>query len=93
MFGRKPTEQNLSPVEDASDAMVGATAITPSYDSGLIGTTQGEFGRLVAILQEWLPQMANMDMVLDTGALVGQLARPIDNSLGTRQKNRKRGNA
>lgn len=86
-------EQNLSPVEDASDAMVGATAITPSYDSGLIGTTQGEFGRLVAILQEWLPQMANLDMVLDTGALVGQLARPIDNSLGTRQKNRRRGNA
>ena len=86
-------EQNLSPVEDASDAMVGATAITPSYDSGLIGTTQGEFGRIVAILQEWLPQMTNMDMVLDTGALVGQLARPIDNSLGTRQKNRKRGNA
>lgn len=86
-------ERNLSPVEDASDAMVGATAITPSYDSGLIGTTQGEFGRLVAILQEWLPQMTNIDMVLDTGALVGQLARPIDNSLGTRQKNRKRGNA
>jgi hypothetical protein len=86
-------EQNLSPVEDASDAMVGATAITPSYDSGLIGTTQGEFGRLVAILQEWLPQMTNIDMVLDTGALVGQLARPIDNSLGTRQKNRRRGNA
>lgn len=86
-------EKNLSPVEDASDAMVGATAITPSYDSGLIGTTQGEFGRLVAILQEWLPQMTNIDMVLDTGALVGQLARPIDNSLGTRQKNRRRGNA
>ena len=86
-------EQNLSPVEDASDAMVGATAITPSYDSGLIGTTQGEFGRLVAILQEWLPQLSNLDMVLDTGALVGQLARPIDNSLGTRQKNRRRGNA
>ena len=86
-------ERNLSPVEDASDAMVGATAITPSYDSGLIGTTQGEFGRLVAILQEWLPQMTNIDMVLDTGALVGQLARPIDNSLGTRQKNRRRGNA
>lgn len=86
-------ERNLSPVEDASDAMVGATAITPSYDSGLIGTTQGEFGRLVAILQEWLPQLGNLDMVLDTGALVGQLARPIDNSLGTRQKNRRRGNA
>lgn len=86
-------EKNLNPVEDASMAMADATAFTPSTNSGLIGTTEGEFGRIVAILQEWLPQMTNMDMVLDTGALVGQLARPIDNSLGTRQKNRKRGNA
>lgn len=86
-------ERNLSPVEMASDAMADATAFTPSTNSGLIGTTEGEFGRIVAILQEWLPKMTDMDMVLDTGALVGQLARPIDNSLGTRQKNRKRGNA
>ena len=86
-------EKNLNPVEDASMAMADATAFTPSTNSGLIGTTEGEFGRIVAILQEWLPQMTNMDMVLDTGALVGQLARPIDNSLGTRQKNRRRGNA
>lgn len=86
-------EKNLNPVEDASMAMADATAFTPSTNSGLIGTTEGEFGRIVAILQEWLPKMTDMDMVLDTGALVGQLARPIDNSLGTRQKNRKRGNA
>lgn len=86
-------EKNLNPVEDASMAMADATAFTPSTNSGLIGTTEGEFGRIVAILQEWLPQMTDMDMVLDTGALVGQLARPIDNSLGTRQKNRRRGNA
>lgn len=86
-------EKNLNPVEDASMAMADATAFTPSTNSGLIGTTEGEFGRIVAILQEWLPQMTNIDMVLDTGALVGQLARPIDNSLGTRQKNRRRGNA
>lgn len=86
-------EKNLNPVEDASMAMADATAFTPETNSGLIGTTEGEFGRIVAILQEWLPKMTDMDMVLDTGALVGQLARPIDNSLGTRQKNRKRGNA
>ena len=50
-------EKNLNPVEDASMAMADATAFTPSTNSGLIGTTEGEFGRIVAILQEWLPQI------------------------------------
>ena len=86
-------EKNLSPVEMASDAMAGATAFTPSYGTGLIGTTQGEMGRLVAILQEWLPQLSNLDIVLDSGALVGELSRTIDSSLGARQRNRERGNA
>ena len=87
-------ESNLGSVETAADAMVGATAITPTFgNTGLLGATEGEFGRLTAILQEWLPQMTNMDIVLDSGALVGELSRPIDSSLGARQKNRERGNA
>lgn len=86
-------ESNLGSVESAADAMAGATAITPSYGTGLIGTTEGEFGRLNAVLQEWLPQLSNLDIVLDSGALVGELSRTIDSSLGSRQKNRERGNA
>ena len=87
-------ESNLRPVQSAADAMVGVTAINPTFgNTGLLGATEGEFGRLTAILQEWLPQMSNLDIVMDTGALVGSLSRPIDNSLGTRQKNRERGNA
>ena len=87
-------DSNLRPVQSAADAMVGATAITPTFgNTGLLGATEGEFGRLTAILQEWLPQMTNMDIVLDSGALVGELSRPIDSSLGARQKNRERGNA
>lgn len=87
-------ESNLGSVQTAADAMVGATAITPPFgNTGLLGATEGEFGRLTAILQEWLPQMTNMDIVLDSGALVGELSRPIDSSLGARQRNRERGNA
>lgn len=86
-------ENNLRPIQSAADAMTGATAITPTFNTGLLGATEGEFGRLTAILQEWLPQLSNLDIVMDTGALVGSLSRTIDNSLGTRQKNRERGNA
>ena len=87
-------ESNLGSVENAADAMIGATAITPTFgNTGLLGTTEGEFGRLSAILQEWLPQLSNMDIVLDSGELVGSLSRTIDSSLGSRQKNRERGNA
>lgn len=87
-------ESNLRSVETAADAMVGATAITPTFgNTGLLGATEGEFGRLNAVLQEWLPQLSNMDIVLDSGALVGELSRTIDSSLGSRQRNRERGNA
>ena len=86
-------EGNLSPVQSAADAMVGATDITPTFSTGLLGATEGEFGRLNAVLQEWLPQLSNMDIVLDSGALVGELSRTIDSSLGSRQRNRERGNA
>ena len=85
---------NLGMVEGASDAMYGATTAVSSTDnSGLIGTTEGEFGRVAAILQEWLPQMTNMDIILDSGALVGELTYDIDRSMGRRQTGRERGNA
>lgn len=87
-------ENNLGAVQNAADAMAGATAITPTFgNTGLLGATEGEFGRLNAVLQEWLPQLSNLDIVLDSGALVGELSRTIDSSLGSRQKNRERGNA
>ena len=58
-----------------------------------VGYLQAEFARLVAILEEWFPQLTNMDIVLDSGALVGELSPTIDSSLGARQKGRERGNA
>lgn len=38
--------------------------------------------RLYALLSEYLPMFANMQMVLDSGALVGELAQPLNEELG-----------
>ena len=38
--------------------------------------------RILALLSDYIPQLGNQKIVLDTGALVGEIAEPIDNALG-----------
>jgi hypothetical protein len=40
------------------------------------------FDRLMDFLQTYIPYMANMKLVTDTGALVGELAPAMDVQLG-----------
>ncbi len=47
--------------------------------------------KAVDILDEYLPEMANMRVVLDTGATVGGMAPAIDAALGRRAKNESEG--
>ncbi len=47
--------------------------------------------KAVDILDEYLPEMANMRVVLDTGATVGGMAPAIDAALGRRAKMKARG--
>lgn len=39
-------------------------------------------GEIVNIISRYLPQMANMQVVLDTGTFIGHLTPKIDNELG-----------
>lgn len=48
--------------------------------------------RILAILAEYLPGMSNMQLVTDTGALVGALAPGIDSRLGDITRRRARAN-
>lgn len=48
-------------------------------------------GMIYALLSEYLPGIANMQMVTDTGALVGQLAAPMDRELASRLVKKRRG--
>lgn len=48
--------------------------------------------RILALLSDYIPQLGNQKIVLDTGALVGEIVEPIDNALGeiSEAKNRNR---
>lgn len=40
---------------------------------------------------QYMPQMANMQLVMDSGAIVGELAPGMDAALGKMAKRRERG--
>ena len=48
--------------------------------------------RILALLSDYIPQLGNQKIVLDTGALVGEIAEPMDDALGeiadAKQRNR-----
>ena len=48
--------------------------------------------RILALLSDYIPQLGNQKIVLDTGALVGEIVEPMDDALGERadakQRNR-----
>lgn len=48
-------------------------------------------GEIVNIISKYLPQMANMQVVTDTGVLAGQMAPKIDKILGGIGNNKRRG--
>lgn len=53
---------------------------------------QAQLARLTAVVQEYLPQTANMQMVLDDGTLVGALTPGINTQLGQLEMLAERGN-
>lgn len=48
------------------------------------------FDKLFAIMEEYFPQFANMQLVTDTGALVGEIAPAMDEQLGEIQRRKER---
>jgi len=46
------------------------------------GDIDGKISRLISILEEYLPGIADRDMVMDTGEVVGALRRKMDQALG-----------
>lgn len=46
--------------------------------------------RILALLSDYIPQLGNQKIVLDTGALVGEMVEPMDDALGERAEAKQR---
>lgn len=69
-----------------------------NYTANVSGThteseTDRKIDKIMAILDEYLPELAKMNITLDTGVLVGELTPGIDTTLGGRSAYAMRGNA
>lgn len=85
-FGVNPATGNIMAGGEAGAEAVAPIAVLQDYirravferDEGLNNTLNG----ILALLNRYLPQLSNMQLVLDTGATVGALAAGINTRLG-----------
>lgn len=59
--------------------------------SSTASNASGDYSRIIALLEQYLPMLANMKVVMDNGQLVGVLAPDIDKQLGNINRLRDRG--
>ena len=79
MYGR----QNL--MNDIGEVM-------NSQNNSVVDALDAWFGKMFDMFSQYFPQFANMQMVTDTGALVGELAPAMDAKLGRITAHKGRGN-
>ena len=63
------------------------SAAVASQNARLEDTVQ----KILDFMVQYMPQMANMQLVMDSGAIVGELAPGMDSALGKMAKRRERG--
>lgn len=96
-------EKNLKPVQASMKALsaetlgmfdVNATLTTRNISTQTAGkTTENEkmLNNILQLLNQYMPTYGNAKIVLDNGALIGQMAPGMDKALGKIQKERGRG--
>jgi len=55
--------------------------IIGNYASGSYGAASGGSGRIIMLLEQYLPMLANMKVIMDSGQVVGLLAPGMDEEL------------
>ena len=97
----KPTAFGISPNgnlrvggEAGTELVGGANTVMGMIASAVNGSNaglEGKLDRLVVLLTNYLPELANRQVVLSTGELVGAMVNPLDVALGELADRKRRG--
>ncbi len=94
-FGLNPQNGKLMVGGEAGDEAIAPIDTLLGYVRTAVNESNGKMAEVIQnifdLLILWLPELANMQMVLDTGALVGEIASPINTALGKISTNKDRG--
>ena len=99
IFGFNPKKnQFLAGGEAGSETVVGTDNLMGMIQSAVAGENSEvvevitfQLERLFDLLSYYLPALANLKVLLDSGALVGELVGDMDSELGNRYKQKERG--
>lgn len=84
-FGISPTGQIMAGGEAGSEVVSGTNTLMNMISAAVSQNNDRIYGvmeRIYAILAQYLPELSSMQVCLDTGALVGELAQPLNDELG-----------
>ena len=79
MIGGEAGDEAIAPIETLKEYIREAVS---ENDVGVVKVITDGFEKLLVFLQQYIPEMTNMRLVLDSGALVGELAPGMDTALG-----------
>lgn len=74
---------SYSVTADGLASEVSGDSVLTDFSEAFTEVIASETNRIMAILAQYLPECANTQLVMDTGALVGQITPSIDARLGT----------
>lgn len=93
-FGINANGQIMAGGEAGSEVVSGTETLMNMIGTVVAAQNEGLtnlVARLFAFLQEYLPEMANMQLVMDSGAVIGELAPGMDKALGRIAYRKERG--
>ena len=84
-FGISPSGQIMAGGEAGSEVVSGTNTLMNMISAAVSRDNDRMYGvmeRLYALLAQYLPELSSRQVCLDTGALVGELAQPLNDELG-----------
>ena len=93
-FGMSPNGDIRAGGEAGKEVVAGANTLMNMISNAVASQNVGLIDMLEAILNvliDFLPKLANMQLVTDTGALIGEIVMPLDDELGKLRERKERG--